>query len=924
MAGELSIVSFNLHGFNQGQVAVNELIETHDPDIFILQEHWLTPANLSRFDIWRNSHFSFGCSAMSRSLETGMLRGRPYGGVMTLIRNSLRSNTEAVFSSERYSVVRVGNLLLFNVYLPCSGSTNRLLICQDVLIDIWSWRENFPGCECIIAGDLNVDLINGNDDICRYINSFCDEHCLISCDSLNLPFGPRVATYVNLALQQQSTIDYILVSKPHLVNCFQVIEPDINFSDHLPLFARVSVEFSCNNASLHSSRQSSSSSSPSVLQLRWDRADLVSYYQYTGCHLQPVSIFVDELLASYNENQAIDYCSSICNVHDAIVNVLDSASQQFVPRYRKNFFKYWWDQELRILKEQSIESNRIWKDMGKPRSGPIFDKRQSARLQYRKKIRETENSSLCTYTNDLHEALLVKDGIRFWNSWRCKFESSTLCSQVEGCVDKLVIANKFAEHFESSYSCNSVDRSATLESEYELLRSNYCGLPLTSNYMFDTETVSCVVNNLKSGRAAGLDGLSAEHFQKSHPILSCILAKLFNLMLCCGYVPDSFGLSYTVPLPKPKDYRTRAMQCDDFRGIAISTALSKIFEHCVVQRFGILLNTSDAQFGFKKGLSCRHAIYTARCIVNNLLKGGSTVNLCAIDLRKAFDKTNHYALFIKLMSKLVPVELLSVIECWLSKCFSCVKWDGVYSPFFKMNFGVRQGSVLSPFLFAVYVDELASLFNVYNNCYIILYADDILLITSSVCALQDLLNRCESILSNLDMTINAKKSCSLRIGPRCNVTCASIVCGDGQVIPWAAELRYLGVFVLRARTFSCSLEYSKRAFYRAANAIYGKVGCVASEEVTLQLVYSKCLPVLLYGLEACQLRKADRNCLDFTWNRFLMKLFRTGSIDVINDCRLYFGIPLPSTLIDRRSAAFINQYSFTDNSICRLVSHGNY
>ena len=61
---------------------------------------------------------------------------------------------------------------------------------------------------------------------------------------------------------------------------------------------------------------------------------------------------------------------------------------------------------------------------------------------------------------------------------------------------------------------------------------------------------------------------------------------------------------------------------------------------------------------------------------------------------------------------------------------------------------------------------------------------------------------------------------------------------------------------------------AKQSFYRAANAIFGKVGRHASEEVILQLVSSKCVPVLLYGLEACPLNKTSANSLDFVIDRF--------------------------------------------------------
>ena len=69
--------------------------------------------------------------------------------------------------------------------------------------------------------------------------------------------------------------------------------------------------------------------------------------------------------------------------------------------------------------------------------------------------------------------------------------------------------------------------------------------------------------------------------------------------------------------------------------------------------------------------------------------------------------------------------------------------------------------------------------------------------------------------------------------------------------------------------FKCSIDHAKRLFYKAANNVFGKIGRIASEEVTLQLVKSKCIPILLYGLEVCELNKSQVASLDFTINRFL-------------------------------------------------------
>jgi hypothetical protein len=269
-----------------------------------------------------------------------------------------------------------------------------------------------------------------------------------------------------------------------------------------------------------------------------------------------------------------------------------------------------------------------------------------------------------------------------------------------------------------------------------------------------------------------------EHIiQHSHPVLTSILTKLFNLCLQVGHVPPGFGLSYTVPLPKTEHGKSRNVT--DLRGISISPVISKLFEHCVLDRFKSFLVPSDNQFGFKKGMSCAHAIYSVRKVIDYYISGGSTVNICALDLSKAFDKLSHYGLFIKLMNRNLPCQLLQLCEKWFTVSKTCVKWGSVLSPFFTLDTGVRQGGFLYPYFFAIYIDDIVcKIQNSLLGCHrslicrsIFLYADDILLLAPSVNTLQLLLRLCEDELNWLNMLINVKKSMCLRIGPRCDVQC---------------------------------------------------------------------------------------------------------------------------------------------------------
>ena len=96
----------------------------------------------------------------------------------------------------------------------------------------------------------------------------------------------------------------------------------------------------------------------------------------------------------------------------------------------------------------------------------------------------------------------------------------------------------------------------------------------------------------------------------------------------------------------------------------------------------------------------------------------------------------------------------------------------------------------------------------------------------------------------------------------------------------------IGIFMISSLVYCC-------LFYRAKRAIFGKLGGIKSQVIILQLVENKCLSILIYGIEACCLKKLDINSLDFVVNRFLLKLFKTNNISIVEDCQMYSDFKLP-------------------------------
>jgi len=114
------------------------------------------------------------------------------------------------------------------------------------------------------------------------------------------------------------------------------------------------------------------------------------------------------------------------------------------------------------------------------------------------------------------------------------------------------------------------------------------------------------------------------------------------------------------------------------------------------------LSSCASQFGFKKGLVYVHAIYVVRKVTEFFCDNNSTVNICTLDISKAFGRLDYNKLFEKLMDRNAPVDVILLPRNWCSKTFVAVKWGAQISEFVKLLSGVRQGSVLSPYLFALF------------------------------------------------------------------------------------------------------------------------------------------------------------------------------------------------------------------------------
>jgi len=90
-------------------------------------------------------------------------------------------------------------------------------------------------------------------------------------------------------------------------------------------------------------------------------------------------------------------------------------------------------------------------------------------------------------------------------------------------------------------------------------------------------------------------------------------------MIISSYKPQGFRYNYIVTIPKPKKCYSKPLICDDFRGVAISPIISKVFEHCILNRFGSSIQQIISS-SLKKGIGRNFAIRVVRNTVENFTK----------------------------------------------------------------------------------------------------------------------------------------------------------------------------------------------------------------------------------------------------------------------------------------------------------------
>ena len=205
----------------------------------------------------------------------------------------------------------------------------------------------------------------------------------------------------------------------------------------------------------------------------------------------------------------------------------------------------------------------------------------------------------------------------------------------------------------------------------------------------------------------------------------------------------------------------------------------------------------------------------------------SPVFTCFLDGSKAFDRVNHWTLFKKLLLKGVPTVLVKKICFWYRSRQLCIQWGKTKSLFFTITNGVRQGGILSPKLFSIYMNNLSMMLNDSGiGCYVdnvcvnhVFYADNFCLMAPYAIALQELLSIFHKYSIIVDLNFNALKSFCFAFTPKPSKLCSPCLHIKNMPLVYVDSIKYLGFTFSRNHKDDDDMLRQMRTLYARSNRI---------------------------------------------------------------------------------------------------------
>ncbi|KAK3558175.1 hypothetical protein QTP86_011873 [Hemibagrus guttatus] len=362
---------------------------------------------------------------------------------------------------------------------------------------------------------------------------------------------------------------------------------------------------------------------------------------------------------------------------------------------------------------------------------------------------------------------------------------------------------------------------------------------------------------MKSGKAVGPDDIPVEVWKCLGEAAVEFLTSLFNRVLESERMPEEWRRSVLVPIFKNKG---DVQSCSNYRGIKLMSHTMKLWERVVEARLRKVVEICEQQYGFMPRKSTTDAIFALRILMEKYRDGQREFEHCVfVDLEKAYDRVPREELWYCMRKSGVAEKYVRVVQDMYERSRTVVRCAVDQTEEFKVEVGLHQGSALSPFLFAIVMDQFSEEVR-QESPWTIMFADDIVICSESRGQVEENLERWRFALERRGMKVSRSKTEYMCVNEREG---SGTVRLQGEEVKKVQEFKYLGSTV--QSNGECGKEVKKRV--QAGWNGWRKVsGVLCDRKITARIkgkVYRTVVrPAMLYGLETVSLRKRQESELE--------------------------------------------------------------